>query len=323
MEGMTPQDPAQRKPAALCQAVALYGLAGILGTCRHINAVGPHQGRNSPLIEGHDHKCGFGSRRLRARLAHVRCRPWRASSAGRQPQARVSCHGFPPWRRESRHSRHAACHRHAPPLGGRACNGCGRRHCQDALAGRGGPGRGPWSRLATRMRRRELLILFPREKTSSKSCFDLMVFMLCYLDGELVTALGTTTSEHGTAALGCHTSTEAVGGGALALVGLIGTLHSYSSRLGLDVSNRAISPKIVRVSTSRCQFPSRTHPAHIHNLFRGHRGRTPPLADRLSGNTICSEIATAGTSRREKSPQTVATLMKETFHRSVQCGGTR
>ena len=37
-----------------------------------------------------------------------------------------------------------------------------------------------------------------------------MVFMLCYLDGELVTALGTTTSEHGTAALGCHTSTEAV-----------------------------------------------------------------------------------------------------------------
>ena len=77
-----------------------------------------------------------------------------------------------------------------------------------------------------------------------------MVFMLCYLDGELVTALGTTTSEHSTTALGCHTSTEAVGGGALALVGLIGTLHSYSSRLGLDVSNRAISPKIVRVSTS-------------------------------------------------------------------------
>ena len=120
MEGMTPQDPAQREPATLCQAVALYGLAGILGTCRHINAVGPHQGRNSPLIEGHDHKCGFGSRRLRAGLAHVRCRPWRASSAGRQPQARVSCHGFPPWRRESRHSRHAACHRHVLPLGGRA-----------------------------------------------------------------------------------------------------------------------------------------------------------------------------------------------------------
>ena len=54
----------------------------------------------------------------------------------------------------------------------------------------------PSSRLATRKRRRELLILFPREKTSSKSCFDLMVFILCYLDGELVTALGTTTSEH-------------------------------------------------------------------------------------------------------------------------------
>ena len=62
-----------------------------------------------------------------------------------------------------------------------------------------------------------------------------MVFMLCYLDGELVTALGTTTSEHGTAALGGHTSTEAVGGGALALVGLVGTLHSYSSRLGVNV----------------------------------------------------------------------------------------
>ena len=63
-----------------------------------------------------------------------------------------------------------------------------------------------------------------------------MVFILSYLDGELVTALGATTSENGTAALGGHTGTETVSGGTLALVGLISTLHSYSSQLGLDVN---------------------------------------------------------------------------------------
>ena len=55
-----------------------------------------------------------------------------------------------------------------------------------------------------------------------------MVFMLCYLDGELVTALGTTTSEHGTAALGCHAGTEAVALGTLTSVRLIGALHIVS-----------------------------------------------------------------------------------------------
>ena len=55
------------------------------------------------------------------------------------------------------------------------------------------------------------------------------------LDGETLAALGAATSEHLTAALGGHTSTEAVGLGALALVRLIRTLHSYSSRLGVNV----------------------------------------------------------------------------------------
>ena len=52
-----------------------------------------------------------------------------------------------------------------------------------------------------------------------------MVFILCYLDGELVTALGTTTSEHSTAALGCHARTEAMALSTLALVRLIRTFH--------------------------------------------------------------------------------------------------
>ena len=55
------------------------------------------------------------------------------------------------------------------------------------------------------------------------------------LDSETLAALCTTTGENGTAALGGHAGTEAVGGGALALVGLIRTLHSYSSRLGMNV----------------------------------------------------------------------------------------
>ena len=44
-------------------------------------------------------------------------------------------------------------------------------------------------------------------------------------DGELLAALGTAASEHGTAALGGHTGAEAVGLGTLALIRLIRTLH--------------------------------------------------------------------------------------------------
>ena len=55
------------------------------------------------------------------------------------------------------------------------------------------------------------------------------------LHGQALAALRTTTGQDGAAALGGHAGTEAVGGGALALVGLIGTLHVYSSRLGMNV----------------------------------------------------------------------------------------
>ena len=51
------------------------------------------------------------------------------------------------------------------------------------------------------------------------------------LDGETLATLGTTTGQDGAAALGGHAGTEPVGGGALALVRLVGALHSYSSRL--------------------------------------------------------------------------------------------
>ena len=56
-----------------------------------------------------------------------------------------------------------------------------------------------------------------------------------YLDGELLAALEATPGEHLAAALGGHTGAETVGLGALALVRLIRTLHSYSSRLGVNV----------------------------------------------------------------------------------------
>ena len=62
-----------------------------------------------------------------------------------------------------------------------------------------------------------------------------MVFCMASLDREALATLCATTGENGTAALGGHASTEAVRGGALALVGLVRTLHSYSSRLGMNV----------------------------------------------------------------------------------------
>jgi len=49
------------------------------------------------------------------------------------------------------------------------------------------------------------------------------------LDSELLATLGTATGEDGAAALGGHTSTETVALGALALIGLVRTLHSGSS----------------------------------------------------------------------------------------------
>lgn len=48
-------------------------------------------------------------------------------------------------------------------------------------------------------------------------------------DREPLAALGTTTGEHGTAALGGHTRAEAVALGTLALVRLIRTLHCNPS----------------------------------------------------------------------------------------------
>ena len=64
----------------------------------------------------------------------------------------------------------------------------------------------------------------PFEKTLSNSRLDLMVLSMG-LDGQLLTALGAAAREDGTAALGCHASAEAMGLGALPLVGLIRTLH--------------------------------------------------------------------------------------------------
>lgn len=46
------------------------------------------------------------------------------------------------------------------------------------------------------------------------------------LDGKALTTLGTTTCEYGTAALGRHTGTETMALCALALIRLVGALHS-------------------------------------------------------------------------------------------------
>ena len=48
------------------------------------------------------------------------------------------------------------------------------------------------------------------------------------LDSQPLAALGTTTREHGTPSLSGHTGAETVGLGALALVGLVCTLHNLS-----------------------------------------------------------------------------------------------
>ena len=49
--------------------------------------------------------------------------------------------------------------------------------------------------------------------------------VLVIANGKTLAALGATTGEHGTAALGGHTGAEAVGLGALTLVRLVRTLH--------------------------------------------------------------------------------------------------
>ena len=53
-------------------------------------------------------------------------------------------------------------------------------------------------------------------------------------DADPLTAFGTTSGEHGTAALGGHTRTEAVALGALPLVGLISAFHLLPPRKSLD-----------------------------------------------------------------------------------------
>lgn len=78
------------------------------------------------------------------------------------------------------------------------------------------------------------------------------------LHGQALAALRATAGKDGAAALGSHTGTEAVRGGALALVGLIRTLHVYSSRLGYERPVRAISSEIVRVPRGACQFQPQT-----------------------------------------------------------------
>ena len=57
------------------------------------------------------------------------------------------------------------------------------------------------------------------------------------LDGQPLAALGATTCEDGAAALGGHTGTETMGLSALALVGLVRTLHD-ETLLGVVASNK-------------------------------------------------------------------------------------
>lgn len=66
------------------------------------------------------------------------------------------------------------------------------------------------------------LELQPRLQCPHASCVTLVV-----AHRKTLATLGTTTGEYGTAALGGHTGAEAVGLGALALIGLVGTLHGY------------------------------------------------------------------------------------------------
>lgn len=82
----------------------------------------------------------------------------------------------------------------------------------------------------------------------------------CKLDGKALAALGTTTSEHGAAALGGHTSTEAVGLGTLTLVRLVRTLHSYYPPACLNKQISRVSFKIVGKTAQECQQAGRTCP---------------------------------------------------------------
>ena len=54
------------------------------------------------------------------------------------------------------------------------------------------------------------------------------------LDSEPLATLGTTTGEDGAATLGGHAGAEAVSGSTLPLVGLVRTLHVYSSHTGVS-----------------------------------------------------------------------------------------
>lgn len=63
------------------------------------------------------------------------------------------------------------------------------------------------------------------------SVLDLITPNTGKLDGQALAALCTTGRENLAAVLGCHTSTETMGLGALALVRLISTFHWYPFRI--------------------------------------------------------------------------------------------
>ncbi len=107
-----------------------------------------------------------------------------------------------------------------------------------------------------------------------------------WLDGELLAALGTTTGENLASSLGGHTSTETVGLCALALVGLIRTLHSYSSQLGMNFLFRALSPKIVKAHGLTCQFILKRSVKNRLQNARGRQHRSFPDLSKLVEETF-------------------------------------
>lgn len=76
-----------------------------------------------------------------------------------------------------------------------------------------------------------IVVAPPAREDPLKISLGLDGLQRCLLDGKTLAALGAATGQDGAAALGGHAGTEPVSGGALALVRLVGALHSYSSRL--------------------------------------------------------------------------------------------
>src|SRR4051794_25782089 len=75
------------------------------------------------------------------------------------------------------------------------------------------------------------------------------------LDGELLAALVAAALEHGPAGTGAHPLAEAVGAGALALLGLVGALHGPPKDSGSPVAHRTVH----RTSTA-VHRPGRANP---------------------------------------------------------------